>query len=82
MPSGATTGPLARPSRLALFLSAIILAAYFGFILLSSLARTLMGTVLIQGISVGLLFAAMLLVLCIVLSLVFVIHSNRTDGDS
>ncbi len=68
---------LARPSRLAVILSLIILIAYFGFVLLASLRQGLMGTVLFSGLSVGILLAASVLILCMVLSIVFVAVSSR-----
>ena len=73
------TGP-AKPTPLAVALSLIVLAAYFGFILLASLARPLMATVLFSGVSLGIFLAAGVLVLCMVLSSVFVVVSNRAQG--
>lgn len=81
MTTGAPVPALPRPSRLAVVLSAIIIAAYFGFILLASLARAFMGAVpfpgLLPGVSVGILLAALVLVLCMALSSIFVVVANR-----
>jgi uncharacterized membrane protein (DUF485 family) len=71
-----------RPSRLAVVLSAIVLVAYFGFILLASLAPSLMGAVLFGGVSVGIVLAAAVLFVCIVLSSAFVVASNRAPAGA
>jgi uncharacterized membrane protein (DUF485 family) len=71
---------LVKPTRLALFLSITIIIAYFGFILLIAQAKPFLATIVVPGVSVALVFAAGLLLLCIVASFIFVIIENRKDA--
>jgi uncharacterized membrane protein (DUF485 family) len=72
---------VARPLLAAAFCG-IIIVGYFVFILLVTDARPLMGVMLWPGISVGITTAALLLVLCIVLSAVFVVVADRNEKQS
>ncbi len=67
-----------RLGALPVVLTGAITIAYFSFILFVALNKPLMGTVLVPGLSVGLLAAISLLVLCIAVSGVFV---ATTSGD-
>jgi uncharacterized membrane protein (DUF485 family) len=73
------TAPVA-PTKLALLLSLTIVVAYFAFILLVALAKPLLATIVTPGVSLGLIFAAGLLVFCILASFIFVVMENRKDG--
>jgi uncharacterized membrane protein (DUF485 family) len=72
---------VARPLLAAAFCG-IIIVGYFVFILLVTDAKPLMGVMLWPGISVGITTAALLLVLCIVLSAVFVVVADRNEKQS
>lgn len=72
---------VARPLLAAAFCG-IIIVGYFVFILLVTGAKPLMGVMLWPGISVGITTAALLLVLCIVLSAVFVVVADRNEKQS
>jgi uncharacterized membrane protein (DUF485 family) len=71
------TAALVTPTRLASLLSLAIAVAYFGFILLVALAKPLLGTIIVPGVSVGLMLAAGVLLLCILASFVFVAMENH-----
>jgi len=51
-----------RRWRLAILLTAIVAAVYFGFILLVAYHKALMGTLLMPGLSVGILLGALVIV--------------------
>jgi uncharacterized membrane protein (DUF485 family) len=72
---------VARPLLAAAFCG-IIIVGYFVFILLVTDAKPLMGVMLWPGIRVGITTAALLLVLCIVLSAVFVVVADRNEKQS
>jgi uncharacterized membrane protein (DUF485 family) len=74
------TAALVTPTWLASLLSLTIVIAYFVFILLVALAKPLLGTMVTPGVSLGLILAAGLLLLCILASFIFVIMENRKDG--
>jgi uncharacterized membrane protein (DUF485 family) len=71
---------LVKPTWLASLLSLTIVIAYFVFIVLVALAKPLLGTIVAPGVSLGLILAAGLLLLCIFASFIFVIMENRKDG--
>jgi uncharacterized membrane protein (DUF485 family) len=75
----ASTAPV-TPTMLALLLSLAIVVAYFAFILLVALAKPLLATIIAPGVSLGLIFAAGLLVFCMLASFIFVVMQNRKDG--
>ena len=72
---------IVKPTALALFLSLTIVIAYFGFILMVALAKPLLGTMIAPGLSLALILAAGLLLLCILASFIFVIVENRKAGE-
>jgi uncharacterized membrane protein (DUF485 family) len=72
-------GETVKLSALPLVLSAIVIVAYFAFMLTVALNKPLMGAVLFSGISVGVLWAVMLLALCVAVSGLFVAVSKRDE---
>jgi uncharacterized membrane protein (DUF485 family) len=62
--------------RLALRLTATMMAAYFGFILLVAYHQTLLGRLLAPGLSVGTLLGVLVIVLAWVLINVYVRWAN------
>ena len=72
---------IVKPTALALFLSLTIVIAYFGFILMVALAKPLLSTMIVPGVSLALILAAGLLLLCILASFIFVIVENRKTGE-
>jgi uncharacterized membrane protein (DUF485 family) len=71
------TAALVTPTWLASLLSLTIVFAYFAFILLVALAKPLLGTMVTPGVSLGLILAAGLLLLCVLASFAFVVTENR-----
>ena len=62
--------------RIAISLTAAIVAIYFGFILLIAYNKPLMGRLLVPGLSVGVLLGAMVIVVSWVLTWVYVRWAN------
>ena len=62
--------------RLALRLTATMMAAYFGFILMVAYRKHLLGRLLVPGLSVGTLLGVLLIVLAWVLINVYVRWAN------
>lgn len=62
--------------RLAMWLTTIMTVAYVGFILLIAFNKPLLGTVLIPGLSVGILLGVLLIVLAWALILIYVRWTN------
>jgi uncharacterized membrane protein (DUF485 family) len=62
--------------RLALRLTATMMAAYFGFILMVAYRKNLLGRLLVPGLSVGILLGVLLIVLAWVLINVYVRWAN------
>jgi len=62
--------------RLALRLTATMMAAYFGFILMVAYRKDLLGRLLVPGLSVGTLMGVLLIVLAWVLINVYVRWAN------
>jgi uncharacterized membrane protein (DUF485 family) len=73
------TAALVTPTWLASLLSLTIVLAYFAFILLVALAKPLLATMVTPGVSLGLILAAGLLLLCVLASFAFVVMENRKD---
>jgi uncharacterized membrane protein (DUF485 family) len=68
----------ARRNRLAITLTAIMMAAYFGFILLVAFDKPLVGSLLAGGrVSVGILLGASAILLAPVLTAIYVRWANR-----
>ena len=67
--------------RLALWLTAIMTITYVGFILLIAFNKPLLGTILMPGLSLGILLGVMLIITAWALILVYVRWTN-THYDS
>ena len=67
--------------RLALLLTAIMTLSYVGFILLIAFNKPLLGTVLMPGLSVGILLGVLLIITAWALILIYVRWAN-THYDS
>lgn len=78
---GEPPAPIVKPTGLALFLSLTIVIAYFGFILMVALAKPLLSTMIVPGVSLALILAAGLLLLCVLASFIFVIVENRKTAE-
>lgn len=63
--------------RVVTSLSAAMIVLYFGFILLVAWGKPLLGTVIVPGLSVGILLGALVIVLAWVLMLVYVRWANQ-----
>ena len=66
----------ARRWRVALILTLAMLAIYFGFILLIAFAKPLMGQLLGAGLSLGILFGALVIVSAWVLTGIYIWWAN------
>ena len=62
--------------RIAISLTALMVAIYFGFILLIAYNKPLMGRLLTRGLSLGVLLGALVIVLSWVLTWVYVRWAN------
>lgn len=67
----------ARRGRLALGLTAAVMVAYFGFILLVAFDKPWLGTLVAPGLSRGIALGAAVIVLSWLLTLVYVRWTNR-----
>lgn len=67
--------------RVSLTLSAVMLAIYFGFILLGAYAKGFMGTTIIDGLSVGILFGALVIIVAFALTGIYVRWANAHDRE-
>jgi uncharacterized membrane protein (DUF485 family) len=67
--------------RLALLLTAVMTLTYVGFILLIAFNKPLLGTILMPGLSVGILLGVLLILLAWALILIYV-HWTNTHYDS
>jgi uncharacterized membrane protein (DUF485 family) len=67
--------------RLALLLTAVMTLTYVGFILLIAFNKPLLGTILMPGLSVGILLGVLLILLAWALILIYVWWTN-THYDS
>jgi uncharacterized membrane protein (DUF485 family) len=63
--------------RIALTLTAAMMALYFGFILLVAYAKPLLGSVVVPGLSLGILLGALVIVAAWVLIWIYVRWANR-----
>jgi uncharacterized membrane protein (DUF485 family) len=66
-----------RRWRIAIALTAAMIALYFGFILLVAYNKPLLGRLIVPGLSVGVLMGALVIVLSWVLTWVYVRWANR-----
>lgn len=67
--------------RFSLTLSAVMLVIYFGFILVGAYAKGFMGTAIVDGLSVGILFGALVIVLAFALTGIYVRWANAHDRE-
>lgn len=67
----------AKRWRIALTLTALMLVVYLGFILLVAFDKPLLSVLLGQGLSLGILLGALVIVTAWVLALIYVIWANR-----
>jgi uncharacterized membrane protein (DUF485 family) len=63
--------------RIALLLTAAMMALYFGFILLVAYNKPLLTSTLVPGLSIGILLGALVIVSAWVLMFVYVTWANR-----
>jgi uncharacterized membrane protein (DUF485 family) len=63
--------------RIAVTLTAAMMALYFGFILLVAYDKPLLGTILAPGLSLGILLGALVIVAAWVLIFIYVRWANR-----
>jgi len=67
--------------RIALLLSVSMLAIYFGFILLIAFDKPLMGSLIVPGLSLGILLGVFVILSAWILTTVYVRWANRVyDG--
>jgi uncharacterized membrane protein (DUF485 family) len=66
-----------RRWRVAAVLTALMLFAYFGFVLAVAFGRGALGTVLVPGLSVGIVLGASVIVTAFVLTLLYALWANR-----
>ncbi|UMY16746.1 DUF485 domain-containing protein [Methylobacterium organophilum] len=64
-------------SRVALVLSVVMIAMYFGFMSMFAFAKPIMGTILVPGLSLCILLGAGTIVGSFALCLVYVVWANR-----
>lgn len=67
----------ARRWRIAIWLSVLMLAIYYAFILLVAFNRPLLGTLVSSGLSLGILLGALVIVSAWVLTLIYVNWANN-----
>ena len=63
--------------RLALLLTAVMTVVYVGFILLIAFNKPLLGTILVPGLSLGILLGVLLIVFAWTLIMVYVRWTNK-----
>jgi len=80
-----TPDPLSAVSaarwRVAMSLTVAMMAAYFGFILLIAFNKPLLGSILVPGLSLGMLLGALVIVIAWVVTWIYVRWAN-THYDS
>lgn len=67
-------------SPLPFVLSGIMIVIYFGFVALVAWDKPLLGTQIVPGISWGILLGALVIISAWVLTLIYVVVSNRKGG--
>jgi uncharacterized membrane protein (DUF485 family) len=77
MSAGAIARLAARRWRVALILTAVMLAIYFGFILLIAFDKPLMGSRVAGRLTVGILLGVLVIVAAWVLTWIYVRWANR-----
>ncbi len=78
-PSHSVPARRVRPT-LPFALSGIMVVIYFGFVLLVAYDKPLLGTQIVPGISWGILLGALVIISAWVLTLIYVLVSNRKGG--
>jgi uncharacterized membrane protein (DUF485 family) len=68
-------------SRVSLLLSAVTMVVYFGFILSVAFAKQFMGTLLVPGLSFGVLLGALVIIASFALTGVYARWANRHDAS-
>ena len=63
--------------RVAVTLSALVMAVYFGFILLIAFNKPLMGTLILPGLTVGIALGAAVIVVSWLTTLIYVLWANN-----
>ena len=76
-PHEALAAITARRQRLALILTAIMVAVYFGFILLVAFDKPLLGTLIAPGLSLGIALGALVIIAAWVVTGVYVVWANK-----
>jgi uncharacterized membrane protein (DUF485 family) len=71
----------ARQWRLALALTAAMVAIYFGFILLVAYQKPLLGRLVMEGLSLGILLGALVIVSAWLLTWIYVSWANTKYDD-
>ena len=72
----------ARRWRIAIWLSVFMLLAYYAFVLLVAFDKPLLGMVLTEGLTLGILLGALVIVFAWVLTLIYVGWANSSyDRD-
>jgi uncharacterized membrane protein (DUF485 family) len=67
--------------RISLWLTAVMMFVYFGFILLVAFNKELMGQTLVPGLSIGILLGALTIITAWVLIFVYVRWTNNNYDD-
>ncbi len=68
----------ARRWRIALVLTATMLVTYFGFVLLVAYDKPLLGTILMPGLSLGILLGALVILVAWLVTGIYVRWANKT----
>ncbi len=71
-----------RRLRIALLLSAAMIAIYFGFMALFAFDKSLLGTVLAPGLSLCILLGPLVIISSFLLCLIYVLWTNRVFDPS
>ena len=71
-----------RHWRIAITLTVAMVAIYFGFILLVAYNKPLLGRLISPGLSLGVLFGAMVIVLSWILTWIYVRWANKHYDDA
>ena len=79
-PPNDSFSPRAIRSPLPFVLSGVMIVIYFGFILLVAYDKPLLGMQVVPGLSWGILLGALVIVSAWVLTLVYVLTSDRKGG--
>ncbi len=67
--------------RISLWLTAVMMFVYFGFILLVAFNKGLMGKTLVPGLSIGILLGALTIVMAWILIFIYVRWTNNNYDD-